>query len=91
MMRWPLRRRKVAPRSSFRMPATIRAGAAVGVGRGLAAVWLLPTGGDAPGFLTGIGFQGAGWLVPLLLPIISAVVALLATAFAAGRALRTFS
>ena len=78
---------------AFVRRCTLRAvaGSAVGVVLGLAAVGLLPSGGDAPGFLTGIGFQGAGWLVPLLLPIISAVVALLATAFAAGRALRTFS
>lgn len=72
---------------------TLRAlvGSAVGVALGLVAVWLLPAGGDAPGFLTGIGFQGAGWLVPLLLPIISALVALFATAYAASRALRTLS
>ena len=67
------------------------AGSAAGVAIGLLAVWLLPSGGDGPGFLTGIGFQGAGWLVPLLLPFISALVALLATAFAADRALRTLT
>ena len=67
------------------------AGSCVGVVLGLAAVWLLPSGGDVPGILTGIGFQGIGWLVPLALPIICAAVALLATAFAASRALRTLS
>lgn len=67
------------------------AGSAAGVAIGLLAVWLLPSGGDGPGFLTGIGFQGAGWFVPLLLPFISALVALLATAFAADRALRTLT
>ncbi|WP_299375231.1 FtsX-like permease family protein [uncultured Tateyamaria sp.] len=67
------------------------AGSAAGVAIGLLAVWLLPSGGDGPGFLTGIGFQGAGWLVPLFLPFISALVALLATAFAADRALRTLT
>ena len=72
---------------------TVRAliGSAIGVVLGMGAVWLLPSGGDAPSFLTGIGFQGAGWLVPLMLPLISAVVALLATAFAANRALRMLS
>ena len=72
---------------------TLRAliGSAMGVVLGMGAVWLLPSGGDVPSFLTGIGFQGAGWLVPLMLPIISAVVALLATAFAANRALRMLS
>ena len=67
------------------------AGSAVGVVFGLIAVWLMPSGGDTPGLLTGIGFQGAGWLVPLVLPLISGGVALLATAYAAGRALRTLS
>ncbi len=72
---------------------TLRAfvGSAVGVAIGLLAVWLMPSGGDTPGFLTGLGFQGAGWLVPLLLPIISGAVALAATALAADRALRTIS
>ncbi len=72
---------------------TVRAlvGSAVGVVIGLVAVWLLPSGGDDPGFLTGLGFQGAGWLVPLVLPLISAGVALLATAYAASRALRMLS
>lgn len=67
------------------------AGSVAGVVIGLLAVWLMPTGGDGPGFLTGIGFEGAGWLVPLLLPFISGAIALVATAYAAGRALRTIS
>ncbi|MEO1362473.1 MAG: FtsX-like permease family protein [Pseudomonadota bacterium] len=63
-------------------------GAAVGVIAGLLAVWLMPTGSaDAPGLLTGIGFEGAGWLVPLLIPPVSGAVALLATNTAARRAL----
>lgn len=69
---------------------TLRAlsGAAVGVVAGLIAVWLMPTGSaEAPGLLTGIGFQGAGWLVPLLIPLIAALVALIATQTAARRAL----
>lgn len=72
---------------------TLRAlvGSGVGVLLGLLAVWLMPTGDDAPGFLTGIGFQGAGWLVPLVLPFISGAIALAATAYAAGRALRAIS
>lgn len=67
------------------------AGSCVGVLLGLVAVWLLPSGGDVPGILTGIGFQGVGWMVPLALPVISGAVALLATAFAASRALRALS
>ncbi|MEM6372771.1 MAG: FtsX-like permease family protein [Pseudomonadota bacterium] len=72
---------------------TLRAliGATAGVLIGLVAVWLLPSGGDAPSFLTGLGFEGAGWLVPLLVPPLCALVALAATAYAAGRALRMLS
>lgn len=72
---------------------TLRAliGSSIGAVFGLIAVWLMPSGGDTPGLLTGIGFQGMGWLVPLVLPAISAVVALLATAYAARRALRSLS
>lgn len=72
---------------------TLRAliGSAVGVVMGVLAVFLMPSGGDAPGFLTGLGFNGAGWLVPLLLPPICGAVALIATAYAASRALRTLS
>ncbi|APX13604.1 cell division protein FtsX [Tateyamaria omphalii] len=67
------------------------AGSAAGVALGVLAVWLMPSGGEAPGFLTGLGFQGAGWLVPLLLPLVCAAVALIATAYAASRALRTLT
>lgn len=72
---------------------TLRAliGSACGCGLGVLAVWLMPSGGDTPGFLTGLGFQGAGWLVPLSLPLVCGGVALFATAFAASRALRTLS
>ena len=72
---------------------TIRAliGSTIGVVIGVIAIWLMPSGADTPGILTGIGFQGAGWLVPLALPLISAIVALLATAYAASRALRSLS
>ncbi|WP_415921501.1 cell division protein FtsX [Tateyamaria sp. SN6-1] len=69
---------------------TLRAlsGACVGVVAGLIAVWLMPSGSaDAPGLLTGIGFQGAGWLVPLLIPLVAGGVALIATQTAARRAL----
>jgi cell division transport system permease protein len=67
------------------------AGSAAGVVIGTVAVAILPGAGDAPGFLTEFGFQGAGWLVPLGVPIVCAVVALLATAFAAGKALRALT
>lgn len=67
------------------------AGSFVGVLLGVLAVWLMPSGGETPGFLTGLGFQGIGWLVPILLPFVSAAVALFATAYAASRALRTLT
>lgn len=67
------------------------AGSAVGVVIGLIVVWLMPSGGETPGFLTGLGFQGAGWLLPLLLPPTCGAVALFATTYAASRALRTLT
>ena len=68
---------------------TIRAflGASVGMIVGLLAVLLLPSAGDEAGFLTGLGFQGAGWLLPLLIPLMAGGVALFATRFAAQKAL----
>ena len=68
---------------------TIRAllGAAAGVAFGMAGVLLLPEASDAGGFLTGLGFQGAGWFAPLLIPILGALVAFAATWFAVRRRL----
>ena len=68
---------------------TLRAavGALAGTAIGLAAIALMPTTSDGPQLLTGLGFQGVGWLVPALIPLLSAVVALVATAAAARRAL----
>lgn len=64
---------------------TLRAlfGAALGTALGLAAVLLLPAAQEEGGFLTGLGFTGAGWLLPLLVPPLSAVVAYFATRSAA--------
>lgn len=69
---------------------TLRAtwGAALGTCAGLAAVVALPAQDEAGGFLTGLGFQGATWALPLLLPILAALVAFLATRTAALAALR---
>lgn len=66
---------------------TLRAliGAAVGAVLGLAAVLLLPTN-DTPGaFLSNLGFQGVQWLWVLVLPLIAAVVAFIATRASAMR------
>ncbi len=69
---------------------TLRAlfGAVVGVAFGLAGVILLPEATDEGGFLTGLGFQGIGWLLPALIPLLGALVAFVATWAAARRALK---
>lgn len=58
-------------------------GAAVGTLCGMAGIAMLPPMDAAGGFLTGLGFQGWGWLVPLLIPVTAAVVGFLATRWAA--------
>jgi cell division transport system permease protein len=72
---------------------TLRAlvGSVIGMVLGMIAVVLLPSSGDASGFLTGLGFQGMSWLVPLFVPVLTAGVALMATAFASRRALEALS
>lgn len=69
---------------------TLRAlsGAAAGTVLAMIGVALLPRAEDAGGFLTGLGFQGTGWLLPLLLPPITAIVAFAATRLAALRTLK---
>ncbi|MEQ9694232.1 FtsX-like permease family protein [Shimia sp. SDUM112013] len=68
---------------------TLRAllGAAVGVVVGLGAVLLLPAAQAEGGFLTGLGFQGGGWLWPVLIPPLAGLVAYFATGHAARRTL----
>ena len=69
---------------------TLRAatGAALGALAGLIGVALLPSANEAGGFLTGLGFQGLGWLWPFALPPLAALVAFFATRAAAFRKLR---
>lgn len=69
---------------------TLRAatGAAAGAFLGLVGIFLLPSADQAGGFLTGLGFQGLGWLWPFALPPLAAAVAFLATRTAALRKLR---
>ena len=69
---------------------TLRAatGAAIGAFAGLLGVFLLPSTNEAGGFLTGLGFQGLGWLWPFILPPIAGLVAFFATRAAAFRKLR---
>jgi cell division transport system permease protein len=51
-------------------------------------MFLLPSATEDVGFLTGLGFQGAHWFVPLLIPPLAAIVAFLATRAAAQKTLR---
>jgi len=69
---------------------TLRAGggAVAGAVLGVGAVLLLPRGDVAGGFLTGLGFAGAGWIGPLVIPPLAAIVAFFATRAAALRRLR---
>ncbi|KIN67174.1 cell division protein FtsX [Sulfitobacter donghicola] len=73
---------------------TLRAliGAAVGMVLGMIAVFFMPRGGDeTASFLTGLGFQGVHWLMPLLIPPLAAAVAFMATRIAARRTLESLS
>lgn len=72
---------------------TLRAlfGAGAGMALGMIAVALLPAASDEGGFLTGLGFQGAGWLLPLMIPLAGAAVAFFATLIAARRRLGELS
>jgi len=69
---------------------TLRAffGAAAGTGAGLIAVLLMPSAAGSGGFLTGFGFAGAEWGLPLLIPPLAALVAFAATRRAAFSTLR---
>ncbi|MGI1662904.1 cell division protein FtsX [Palleronia sp. KMU-117] len=69
---------------------TLRAalGALIGTAFAMAAIAVLPAPAPEASFLTGLGFQGAEWLWPLLVPPLAAAVAFLATRTAALRRLR---
>lgn len=63
-------------------------GAVLGTLLGMSAIALLPSADTAGGFLTGLGFAGAGWLWPLTIPPLAAFVAFWATRAAALRMLK---
>lgn len=63
------------------------AGAAVGAALGMIVVALLPSGVET-GVLSGLGFDGAEWLWPLLVPVLGAAIAWGATRTAAARRLK---
>ncbi len=67
------------------------AGSALGTGAAMVAIALFPQSAAPASFLTGLGFRGVDWLVPLLVPGVAAVVGFFATRYAAFRALRRLS
>lgn len=90
--------RQVGARDRFIAGAFVRRftwraffGAVVGTVLGLTGVLLLPEASDAGGFLTGLGFQGADWLLPAVIPVLGAAVAFSATWSAARRKLKELS
>lgn len=64
------------------------AGAAGGMLLGIIAVLLMPAAQESGGFLSDLGFSGAAWLWPLTVPIVSGLVAFLATQAAARSTLK---
>ena len=87
--------RLVGARDSYIARAFVRrftlralAGATVGTVLGMIGVALLPSTDAAGGFLTGLGFQGWGWLLPLCLPPMAGAVAFVATRASAFRKLK---
>ncbi|MDO5706962.1 MAG: cell division protein FtsX, partial [Paracoccus sp. (in: a-proteobacteria)] len=58
-------------------------GAAAGTLAGMLAIALLPDMQASGGFLTGLGFRGWSWLLPLLIPAVAAAVGFFATRWAA--------
>ncbi|MEE9387521.1 MAG: cell division protein FtsX [Paracoccaceae bacterium] len=69
---------------------TLRAvgGATVGTVLGVIAVLALPEPPVQGGFLTGLRFEGAQWLWPVLIPVAAGIVAFAATRFTAFRTLK---
>lgn len=63
-------------------------GAVSGAAVAVFALLALPDNGAVGGFLTRLTFEGFEWVVPLAIPVIFALVAVLATALAAQRTLR---
>ncbi len=74
---------------AFVLRFTLRAvaGAVVGTLVAMSVVALIPTGAET-GVLSGLGFQGADWLWPLIVPLVAAIIAAGATWLATYRSLR---
>ncbi|WP_121631376.1 FtsX-like permease family protein [Tropicibacter alexandrii] len=69
----------------FTMRTLIGAGA--GTLLGVVALFIMPGGEAAGGFLTGLRFQGWHWVLPMIVPPLAALVAFVATELAARRVL----
>jgi len=69
---------------------TLRAGAGAVIGAiiGVIVVLVMPQGDGTDSLLLGVGFEGAEWVWPLLIPFLAASVAFFATRTAAFRRLR---
>ncbi|EBA12109.1 cell division protein FtsX [Roseobacter sp. CCS2] len=69
---------------------TLRAGAGAIIGAvfGVGVLALMPQGDASGSLLMDVGFAGAEWLWPLLIPLLAAIVAFFATRAAAFRRLR---
>ncbi|WP_108721614.1 cell division protein FtsX [Neptunicoccus sediminis] len=72
---------------------TLRAliGAAIGTGLAMIGVAFMPAPAEEGAFLTGLGFVGWHWVLPVFVPVIAAIVAFWATRLAAFRALSRLS
>lgn len=72
---------------------TLRAfgGACLGTAFGMIAIGLMPEQGASGAFLTGLGFQGAHWFLPLIIPLFTSLTAFVATRAAALHRLRKFT
>lgn len=87
--------RLVGAKDSFIARAFVRrftlrgfSGAVLGTFLGMIAIALLPDAQTEGGFLTGLGFQGGQWAIPLLIPVLAAIVSYGATRIAASQTLR---
>ncbi len=79
--------------ADHRIFSTLRAlaGAAIGTLVGMVMILLLPSADVGGGFLTGLGFRGWHWALPLAIPVLAALVAFAATRRAALVTLRELS
>lgn len=78
---------------AFTRRFTLRAfwGAIIGMVSGGICIAILPSAEEAGGFLTGLGFQGLGWVILMFLPPLTATVAYLSTRAAARAKLKEMS